>query len=194
MTSYKALKETEALPGQFVTIIGAAGGLGHLAIQYAKAMGLRVIAMDVGAKKIQFCKSLGAEFAVDASAPNAADQVKEITDGGSHGVVVFATHPSAFQSAISMCRPRGTIACVGLPAGTFACPIVDVVLNRITIRGSIVGTRQDAKEAVGFASRGLIHCSVETDTLENINSVFARLRNGEVEGRVVLNIIDENQK
>lgn len=77
MTSYKALKETEARPGDFVTIIGAAGGLGHLAIQYGKAMGLRVIAMDVGDDKLKYCEGLGAEFVVDASSPDAADTVRQ---------------------------------------------------------------------------------------------------------------------
>lgn len=77
MTSYKALKETEARPGDFVTIIGAAGGLGHLAIQYGKAMGLRVIAMDVGDDKLKYCEGLGAEFVVDASSPDAAATVRQ---------------------------------------------------------------------------------------------------------------------
>ena len=75
VTAYKALKETEASPGEFVTIIGAGGGLGHLAIQYAVAMGLRVIAMDVGDLKLKYCASLGAEFTVDASSPTAVAEV-----------------------------------------------------------------------------------------------------------------------
>lgn len=189
VTSYKALKETEAKPGQFVTIIGAAGGLGHLAIQYAKAMGLRVIALDVDAEKLKFCVELGAEFVVNICQTDAAGQVLAITNGGSHGIVVLATHPSAFQAAMSMCRPKGTIVCVGLPTGSFPVPIFDTVLKRLTIRGSIVGTRQDLQEALDFASRGLIKCSVTMDTLDNINNVFDRLRKGEIEGRVVLNLI-----
>ena len=75
VTSYKALKEAEAQPGEFVTIVGAAGGLGHLAIQYAVAMGLRVIAMDVGADKLKYCESLGAEYTVDASSEDAKSKV-----------------------------------------------------------------------------------------------------------------------
>ena len=191
MTSYKALKETETKPGQFVAIVGAAGGLGHLAIQYANAMGMRVIALDFGPKKKQFCYTMGAEFAVDVSESDVLEQVEEITCGGCHGIVVLATQPSAFTSAVRMCRSGGTIACVGLPAGTFECPIVEVALRRLTIRGSIVGTRKDAAEAVDFASRGLVSCSVELDKLENINNVFTRLRNGQIEGRVVLKISDD---
>lgn len=78
VTSYKALKETEAQPGEFVTIVGAAGGLGHLAIQYAAAMGLRVIAMDVGEDKLKYCETLGAEFTVDASKDDAKSKVFQI--------------------------------------------------------------------------------------------------------------------
>ena len=78
VTSYKALKETEATPGDFVTIIGAGGGLGHLAIQYAKAMGLRVIAVDVGEGKLKYCESLGAELSVDATDPDVISKVNFI--------------------------------------------------------------------------------------------------------------------
>lgn len=84
LTSYKGLKETEVKPGQFCTIVGAAGGLGHLAIQYAKAMGMRVGAIDVGEERLSYCKSLGADFVVDAKAPDAARQVIKATGGGSH--------------------------------------------------------------------------------------------------------------
>jgi propanol-preferring alcohol dehydrogenase len=154
VTAYKALKVSEARAGDFVTIIGAGGGLGHLAIQYAKAMGLRVIAIDVGDDKMKYCMGLGAEFAVDASKPDAAAQVMKYTKGGSHVVCCFATNPKAFKLSIDVSRRLGTVVAVGLPAGDFSCPVFDIVLKRVTICGSIVGDRQDMKEAISFASRG----------------------------------------
>lgn len=186
VTSYKALKETEAKPGEFCTIIGAAGGLGHLAIQYAKAMGMVVGAVDVGADKLDYCKTLGADFCVDGSASDAAQQVNKITGGGSHGVLVLATSPAIFQAAIQMTRRRGTMVAVGLPSGTFQTPIFEMVLKRITLRGSIVGTRQDLVEALDFAARGLVKASVETDELQNVNNIFDKLRGSKVQGRIVL--------
>ncbi len=191
MTSYKAIKVTNTKSGQFLAIIGAAGGLGHLGIQYAKALGLRVVAIDVGKEKLDYCKQLGAEFVVDGASKNAAgetalEQIERITNGGVHGVVCLATQKAAFASAINMTRRNGTIVCVGLPAGTFEVPIFDVVLKGLTIRGSIVGTRQDAAEALDFAARGLVKCSVETAKLADVNSVMTKLRSNKVSGRIVL--------
>jgi len=186
VTSYKALKESETKPGEFVTVIGAAGGLGHLAVQYAKAMGMRVIAMDVGQKKLDYAKSLGAEFAFDATSPTAIQQINDVTHGGSHGVVCLATHPSVFKTAVSICRRKGTAVLVGLPNASFELPIVEVVLKRVTVRGSIVGTRVDAQEALSFASRGLVKCDVKTVKLDDINMVIDNLREGKIEGRVVV--------
>jgi len=178
-------------PGQYVTIIGAAGGLGHLAIQYAKAMGMIVGAIDVGADKLKYCTQLGADFVVDGMSPNVSEQVQEFTGGGSHGVLCLATNPAAFANSVSMSRRKGTIVSVGLPPGSFPVPIFETVLKRITLRGSIVGTRVDVEECLDFAARGLIHASVETDTIENINEIFDKLRGSKVKGRIVLNMCAE---
>ncbi|CAM6002056.1 unnamed protein product, partial [Sphagnum balticum] len=186
VTSYKGLKETEVKPGEFVSILGAAGGLGHLAVQYAKAMGMRVIAMDVGKEKLDYCKRLGAEFTVDASQADVIDQVNTITDGGSHGVLCLATNKAAFSTAVKIARRKGTAVLVGLPNETFECPINDVILKRITIRGSIVGTRKDMYEALDFAARGLVKCDVELLSLDDINLAVSKLRESKVQGRIVI--------
>eukprot|EP01041_Mallomonas_annulata_P000587 gene587-1140_t len=186
VTTYKGLKETETKPGEFCTIIGAAGGLGHLAIQYAKAMGMVVGAIDVGQDKLDFCKAMGADFCVNAMDKDAAQQVIDITGGGSHGVLCLATSAPAFDMSVNMARRRGTVVTVGLPPGSFPTPIFDVVLKRVTIRGSIVGTRQDLVETLDFAARGLIKANVKSDVLDNINDIFDELRGSKVEGRIVL--------
>eukprot|EP01041_Mallomonas_annulata_P008655 gene8655-17858_t len=188
LTSYKGLKETETKPGQFCTIMGAAGGLGHLAIQFGKAMGMRIIAVDVGAEKMSFCKDIGAEFVVDATSPDCVQKVCEYTNGGSHGVLCLATCNDAFLKSVQMTRRVGTVVCVGLPKGSFETDIFDIVVKRITIRGSVVGTRKDLKEALDFAARGLICCNVETDVLGNVSGVLEKLRQSKIQGRVVLDI------
>ena len=186
VTTYKGLKETEARPGEWVVISGV-GGLGHVAIQYAKAMGLHVAAVDVGEEKLQLARKLGAEITVDAVSDNPADKIQRII-GGAHGVVVTAVSPTAFKQAIGMLRRRGTCVLVGLPPGEFPVTIFDVVLNRYTIRGSIVGTRRDLHEALAFAAEGKVKATIEQLPLQSINDVFARLREGKVNGRVVLNL------
>ncbi len=181
---YKGLKETDTRPGQWVAISGI-GGLGHVAVQYAKAMGLHVVAVDVADGKLELARRLGADLAINAAA---VDPVREVraTIGGAHGVLVTAVSRGAFAQAVGMARRHGTVSLVGLPPGEFPVPIFDVVLNRITIRGSIVGTRADLAEALAFAGEGKVRATVETQPLEAINAVLGRLRAGAVDGRVVV--------
>jgi propanol-preferring alcohol dehydrogenase len=187
VTTYKGIKETEARPGEWIVISGV-GGLGHVAIQYAKAMGLHVAAVDVTSEKLALARELGAEVAVNGLMPNAVDEVLKNTGGGAHGVLVTAVSVPAFGQALRMVRRKGTVSLVGLPPGDFPTPIFDVVLKRITIRGSIVGTRQDLSEALAFASDGHVAAHINHARLEDVNDVFTALKAGRVEGRMVLDI------
>ncbi|WP_198521528.1 alcohol dehydrogenase AdhP [Rhizobium sullae] len=187
VTTYKGLKETEARPGEWVAISGV-GGLGHVAIQYAKAMGLKVVALDVAAAKLQMAREVGADLAVNALSEDAVETVLKATDGGAHGILVTAVSPPAFSQALRMVRRKGTVSLVGLPPGEFPTPIFDVVLKRITVRGSIVGTRRDLDEALAFAAEGRVRAEIATAPLEDINTIFAGLKSGTVEGRIVLDL------
>jgi propanol-preferring alcohol dehydrogenase len=187
VTTYKGIKETEARPGEWIAVSGV-GGLGHIAIQYAKAMGLHVVALDVSDEKLSLARSVGAEVAIDARAPDAAAQVIRETEGGAHGVLVTAVSPPAFAQALQLVRRKGTISLVGLPPGDFATPIFDVVLKRITLRGSIVGSREDLAEAIDFAAEGKVKAHIHQRRLEEINEVFADLKHGRVDGRIVLEL------
>jgi len=187
VTTYKGLKETEARPGEWVAISGI-GGLGHVAVQYAKAMGLHVAAIDVTEEKLALARSLGADFTVNAKANDAAEQVIKATGGGAHGVLVTAVSTAAFGQALRMVRRKGTVSLNGLPPGEFQTPIFDVVMNRITIRGSIVGTRKDLAEAVAFAVEGKVKAHIHKAKLDDINKVFSDLSAGKVDGRVVLTL------
>ena len=185
ITTYKGLKMTEARPGEWVVISGA-GGLGHLAIQYAKTMGLQVCAVDIDDGKLALAKTLGADLTVNATQPGAAEAVKNGTSGGAHGVLITAPSLPAFKQGVSMTRKRGTCVLVGLPPGDFPLPLFDVVANCITIRGSFVGNRADMAEALAFAAEGKIKADIEMQPLSAINDVFDRLAHGKVAARVVL--------
>lgn len=187
VTTYKGLKETEARPGQWVAISGV-GGLGHIAVQYAKAMGLHVVALDVTDEKLALARQLGADVAVHAGSPDAIAEVMKATDGGAQGVLVTAVSPRAFTQALHLTRRGGTVSLVGLPPGDFPTPIFDVVLKRITIRGSIVGTRQDLAEAIAFAAEGKVRSHNHLAKLNNINDIFNDLRAGKVDGRMVITV------
>jgi propanol-preferring alcohol dehydrogenase len=187
VTTYKGLKETEARPGEWVAITGV-GGLGHVAIQYAKAMGLNVAALDVAPEKLNLARASGADVAVDARSPGAVAEVLKATGGGAHGVLVTAVSAPAFGQALNLVRRKGTVALVGLPPGEFPTPIFDVVLKRITVRGSIVGTRRDLDEAIAFAAAGKVNADIRKAPLEEINTIFANLKAGRIEGRMVLDL------
>ncbi|MBZ8178324.1 alcohol dehydrogenase catalytic domain-containing protein [Corynebacterium poyangense] len=187
VTVYKGLKNTEVKPGQWVVISGI-GGLGHVAVQYAVAMGMRVIALDIRQEALQLAKSLGAEAVVDASEEglNVGEAVAQITGGGAHGVLVTAVHNAAFGQAIDMARRGAVIVFNGLPPGDFPAPIFDIVFKQLTIRGSLVGTRQDMDEALDFYARGLVKPIVSECQLEDINDVFRHLVDGKVDGRIAI--------
>lgn len=185
ITTYKGIKETCAKPGEWIVVSGA-GGLGHLAVQYAKAMGLLVCAVDIDEGKLEHAKRLGADLAVNAKAGDAVATVKQGTDGGAHGVLITAPSLPAFRQGVGMTRKRGTCVLVGLPPGEFPVPLFDVVANCITIRGSFVGTRKDMAETLAFAAQGKVKADIELQPLSAINDVFERLEHGKVPSRVVL--------
>lgn len=186
VTVYKGLKETAAKPGEWVGISGI-GGLGHLAVQYAKAMGLHVAAIDIADDKLQLAKDLGADLVVNAKEEDPGRYLKKET-GGMHGVLVTAPSPIAFKQGLSALRRKGVLSLNGLPAGTFDLSIFDTVLNGTTIKGSIVGTRKDMEEAISFAVEGKVKATVHPVKLDDINTVFNDMKHGDISGRMVLEI------
>ena len=185
VTTYKGIKESGAKPGEWMAISGA-GGLGHLAIQYAKAMGLFVCAIDIDDGKLAHAKQVGADLVINAKTSDPAATLKKETGDGAHGVLITAPSLPAFKQGVGMTRKRGTCVLVGLPPGEFPVPLFDVVANCITIRGSFVGTRQDMAEALAFAAEGKVKADIELQPLSSINHIFDRLEHGQVASRVVL--------
>jgi propanol-preferring alcohol dehydrogenase len=185
ITTYKGIKVTEAKPGEWIAISGV-GGLGHLAIQYAKVMGLRVCAVDIDDGKLAHAQRLGADVLINAKQGDPVADMKQATDGGAHGVLITAPSLDAFKQGVGMTRKHGTCVLVGLPPGEFPTPLFDVVANCITIRGSFVGTRQDMVEALAFAAAGKVKADIELQPLSAINQVFERLEHGDVASRVVI--------
>ena len=187
VTVYKGLKMTDTKPGDYVAISGI-GGLGHMAVQYAKAMGLNVAAIDIDDAKLDLARRLGATITVNARNENPAEVIKRETGGGVNGALVTAVSENAFAQAVGVVARGGTVALNGLPPGDFPLNIFGMVLNGITVRGSIVGTRLDLQESIDFAAQGKVQATVETARLSEINTVFERMHKGLIEGRVVLDM------
>uniref|UniRef100_UPI0035CBD632 zinc-dependent alcohol dehydrogenase n=1 Tax=uncultured Sphingomonas sp. TaxID=158754 RepID=UPI0035CBD632 len=189
LTTYKGIKETQAKAGEWVAVSGC-GGLGHMAIQYAKAMGLNVVGIDIDDGKLAHATRLGADLVINARTQNPAEVLKKETGGGAHGVLITAPSLAAFKQGVEMTRKRGTCVLVGLPPGEFPVPLFDVVANCITVRGSFVGTRKDMAECLAFAADGKVKADIELQPLSAINTVFDRLERGDVPSRVVLDFSD----
>ena len=188
VTVYKGLKVTDTKPGDWVVISGI-GGLGHMAVQYAKAMGMNVAAVDIDDDKLALARQLGATVTVNAATdPDPAAAIKRQTDGGAQGVLVTAVGRKAFEQAIGMVARGGTVALNGLPPGDFPLDIFGMVLNGITVRGSIVGTRLDLQEALDFAGEGKVKATVHRAKLEDINDIFGQMHKGQIQGRMVLDM------
>jgi alcohol dehydrogenase, propanol-preferring len=186
VTVYKGLKEAEVKPGEWVVISGI-GGLGHMAVQYAKAMGMHVVAADIFDDKLKLAKDLGADVVVNGKDKDAIEQVQKAT-GGVHGALVTAVSPKAMEQAYGFLRSKGTMSLVGLPPGFISLPVFETVLKRITVRGSIVGTRQDLEESLQFAGEGKVASHFSWDKLEKINDIFHRMEEGKIDGRIVLDL------
>lgn len=186
LTVYKGLKETDTKPGDTVVISGI-GGLGHLAVQYAKAMGLHVIAVDIADDKLRLAIQMGADMVINAADKDPIQETQRAC-GGAEGVLVTAVSPKAFEQGVGMLSRGGTMTLVGIPPGSFELPIFDTVLSRKTIRGSIVGTRLDMQEALAFAGKGKVKTHYSVDKLDNINNIFDRMREGKIDGRIVMRL------
>ncbi|KAK2036460.1 GroES-like protein [Colletotrichum somersetense] len=188
-SAYAACKRTAVKPGEWLVILGAGGGVGHFALQYAKAMGMRVIAVD-GKEKEDMCRNLGAEEFIDFSNDVVAE-VRRITTYGAQGVLVAAPKQAAYDLAPFALRVRGTMVALALPASpaTVAGASAAFVSGmRLSIVGSLVGTKKEADEALDFAARGLIRPILTKGTLHDVDKFCDLLQAGKVLGRVVLKV------
>ncbi|KAG8527770.1 alcohol dehydrogenase [Bacidia gigantensis] len=191
ITVYKGLKESGARPGETVAIVGAGGGLGSLACQYAKAMGLQVIAIDTGDDKKKMLEGeLGVKAFIDfAKTKDVVQDVQEQTEDktGPNAVLVVAVNEGPFQQAMDYVRPRGTVVAIGLPANAFLkAPVFQTVTQMKTIKGSYVGNRKDTQEAIEFFRRGLIKAPFKTVGLSELSKVYELMEQGQIAGRYIV--------
>jgi propanol-preferring alcohol dehydrogenase len=186
VTTYKAVKLSGARPGQLVAVFGI-GGLGHLALQYAKISGATVVAVDISDEKLELAKELGADHLVNALTEDPVEAIKAL--GGAHAAISVAVAPKAFEQAFSALRRGGTLVFVALPADNVVqLPIFETVLNGITIVGSIVGTRKDLAEVFAIHGQGRTRVIRETRSLDTVNECFEEVEKGHVKARVVFDL------
>ncbi|MFD2305858.1 alcohol dehydrogenase AdhP [Enterococcus termitis] len=188
VTCYKAIKVSEVKPGQWIAIYGI-GGLGNLAIQYAKnVFNAKVVAIDINDDKLDFAKELGADLVCNPLKDGDAGEWIQNEIGGAHGAVVTAVSKVAFNQAVNSVRAAGKVVAVGLPPETMDLEIVKTVLDGIQIVGSLVGTRKDLEEAFQFGADGKVVPVVETRCLHEVNDIFEEMEQGKIKGRMVVDL------
>ncbi|CDR40726.1 CYFA0S05e03752g1_1 [Cyberlindnera fabianii] len=188
VTVYKALKTADLKPGQWVAISGAAGGLGSLAVQYATAMGLRVLGIDGGEEKKKLFHSLGGEIFIDfTKEKNVVEAIQNATQGGPHGVINVSVAEAAISQSTEYVRPTGTVVLVGLPAGAVCkSEVFSHVVKSIQIKGSYVGNRADTREAIDFFTRGLVKSPMKVVGLSTLPEIYELMEQGKILGRYVV--------
>jgi propanol-preferring alcohol dehydrogenase len=191
LTAYGAVKKLirhQVLPGRWVAVIGAAGGLGHYAVQLAKEFGYRVVGVDVGEERLEFVRSLGADLAVDASEAMAV--VPGATGGGVAASLVFSAKMAGFDLGFQLLGPAGLFVAVGLPAsseGNFSVHPFQFFFKDATLVYSAVGTVQDMRELVDLAAAGKVKSHVSRRAkLSELPEVFDDLEAARYLGRAVL--------
>ncbi|MGM9883692.1 alcohol dehydrogenase AdhP [Streptococcus hyointestinalis] len=186
VTTYKAIKEAGAAPGQWIAVYGV-GGLGNLAVQYAKKVfNAHVVAVDINQDKLDLAKEVGADLIVNGHDIEDVPAYIQEKTGGCHGVVVSAVSKVAFNQAVDSVRAGGTVVAVGLPSEYMELSIVKAVLDGIRIVGSLVGTRKDLEEAFAFGAQGLVVPIVEKVPVDSAPQVFDDMEHGRIQGRKVL--------
>lgn len=185
VTTYKAIKVSKIKSGQWILISGL-GGLGNLALQYAKKVfNAKVIAVDINDKQLEFAKEHGADITINPLNENVGEVVQEKT-GGAHAAVVTAVAKSAFNDAVDAVRAGATVVAVGLPTDSMDLSIPRLVLDGIEVVGSLVGTREDLREAFQFGAEGLVVPKCQTRQMDEINDIFDEMEEGSFTGRMVI--------
>jgi propanol-preferring alcohol dehydrogenase len=190
LTAYGAVKKLlkhHIQPGRPVAIIGAAGGLGHYAVQIANAFGYKVIGVDLGADRLKFVESLGAHRAVEAD--DAADVVQR-EFGGVDASLVFSARMAGFDLGLQLLRRGGLFVAVGLPAtseGNIELNPFEFFLKDPTLIYSAVGNVQDMRELVDMAAAGQVKSHIgRVGALSELDAIFDELEAGKYVGRAVI--------
>ncbi|WP_460605543.1 alcohol dehydrogenase catalytic domain-containing protein [Jatrophihabitans fulvus] len=184
VTTYKAVKVAGVRPGETVAVFGI-GGLGHLAVQYARLAGAFVIAVDVRPDKLALAIELGADHVVDAAQHDPAEIIAGL--GGADVALALTATAASFRQAYRSLRRGGRLVAVGLPGGDaeLPVPIVDLVLGGRTVLGSIVGTRNDLADVFALHAAGRTRVITQRRDLDEVGAAAADLLAGRVEARVV---------
>jgi propanol-preferring alcohol dehydrogenase len=184
VTTYKAIKVARVTSAETVAIFGV-GGLGHLALQYARIAGGFVIGVDIEDSKLSMATELGADHVVNARTSDPVEAIQKL--GGADVAVALAASPESFDQAYRSLRRGGRLVCVALPADNAALslPIFDTVLNGKSVIGSIVGTRNDLNDVFTLHAAGRTKVIAVDRKLDEVNQSIDDVLSGRIPARIV---------
>ncbi|KAJ9622845.1 alcohol dehydrogenase [Knufia peltigerae] len=190
VTIFRGVKQSGAVRGDWIVISGAGGGLGHLGVQFASKMGIKIVGIDAGNKK-DFCLSLGVDHFIDfQTTPDVAKEVGRITDGGAKGVLVPVGTRSSYEQACRMLALGGTLVCIGLPSGSCTLPLelIDIISSGYTVTGVNASSLKHIDETLEFAARHKVWPKTQLIPMDNVQEAFELVRDGKAQGRIVLDL------
>ncbi len=183
VTVYSALKHAGVKPDELVAVQGI-GGLGHLAIQYAKAMGARVVALSHSPGKEELARKLGADHFISTAEKDPVEELKKL--GGADVILTTVFDSKAIQPLLEGLAPRGRLSVVGAASEPIQVSPFDLITKRIVVTGSAVGGRKLLRETLQMAADFGIEPMIETYPFEQVNEALDALRKGKPKFRIVL--------
>lgn len=185
VTVFNAIRRANLPAGATVAVFGI-GGLGHLALQFASAMGHRVVAIARGAEREELARRLGAVAYVDSTVEDVPAALQEL--GGADLVVSTASSTAQVSELVRGLRTGGRLTLVGVDGGTVQIPAATLVMNGITVTGSLTGSPQDIEEAMAFAVLSGVKPMIDVVPLTDASAAVDRLASGEARFRMVLEV------
>jgi D-arabinose 1-dehydrogenase-like Zn-dependent alcohol dehydrogenase len=183
VTTFGALRDSGARPGDLVGVIGV-GGLGHLAIQWASKFGYKVAAIGRGPDTLGLAKKLGASAYIDSGSVNTAQALQQL--GGAQAILATAPSSKSISEAIDGLAANGRMIVIGVDATPIEVAPLQLILGVRSIQGGLAGTPADAEDALRFAELSGVRPMVETYPLEQAAEAYARMMSGKARFRVVL--------
>lgn len=183
IATFNALLKSGAQAGDTVAIQGI-GGLGHLAVQYAKKMGFRVVAIGRGEHTEADAHTLGAHVYLDTNVVDAADELRKL--GGAQVILTTLTDSKAASDLVKALAPKGKFIVVGAGKDPLSIAPGLMVGNEISVEGAITGTPYEAEKTLKFSLLTDVRAQIEVMPLEQANEAYQRMRSGDVRYRMVL--------
>jgi alcohol dehydrogenase len=185
VTTFNGLRQTRAKAGDLVAIIGI-GGLGHLGVQFARAMGFETVAIARGPEREAAAKELGAHHYIDSNDADVAAELQKL--GGAAVVLATAASSTAMAATIGGLGPEGQLVTVGVTPEPLPISPLQLINSGLSIVGHPSGTSRDVEETLHFAVQSGVRAVIEERPLAEAAEAFERMNSGQARYRVVLTV------